>query len=348
MVKADAYGHGLLPIVEFSYNQMNIKSFGLASLGEALCIRRAFPQMEADLYVFSDLDFNNGNLSSDYINNRILPVISNTQQLESILNDRSLLHMPLVLKFNTGMNRLGLSCVDKDLEILVHQLKKHNRKTLYHIMSHFACSGLSMKTNKRNISQMEEFQKIKQFFLNHQITIQRTSISNSGAIEQKIGLDETHIRPGLMLYGPSSLIPKYNNLTCWKAKNISKLVTSILQVAPILKGTPIGYGANPVHESGLLAIIAMGYGDGLRTTYQNAKVLCNGHIGQIVGRVNMDMAQVLFDTNASSQILNGSQVEIFGHDTEFFSDFCIKTKTIPYEVFLGITPRISKRYLIEE
>ena len=55
MVKADAYGHGMIPIVKFSHFELGIKEFGCASVGEALKLREAIPDGQFEIYVFSDV-----------------------------------------------------------------------------------------------------------------------------------------------------------------------------------------------------------------------------------------------------------------------------------------------------
>ena len=106
MVKANAYGHGLAKIVEYSSQQLGLTSFGLASLAEALELRRAEKDYHYELYVFSDLSLSQH--WEQYLEHKLLPVISHMDDLAQVLGCRDCRHLPLVLHFDTGMNRLGL------------------------------------------------------------------------------------------------------------------------------------------------------------------------------------------------------------------------------------------------
>jgi alanine racemase len=342
MVKADAYGHGMVPITNFSYHELGIKEFGCASVGEALRLREEIPDGEFEIYVFSDVQLMLKQATDIYLNYRIIPVISNESNLDYFLESDDFKNFPLCLKFNTGMNRLGIP--DDKAEEVIKKLKINGRKEVYHLLSHFSSASLPMDTNKRNLDQKKRFKELKQKFIDSGIELRKTSLANSGAIEQGAGLEETHIRPGLMMYGPTSMIPKYREKSLWDGKLISSLETSIINSFNIEKGSPIGYGATPCPGKGAVAIIALGYGDGFSTRYQGVKLLHKGMEGQIAGRVNMDMAQVFFEGQDASSFNIGDQFVVWDHSSENFMRICDQSRTIPYEVFIHITNRVPKEY----
>ncbi|EQC45458.1 alanine racemase [Bacteriovorax sp. Seq25_V] len=340
MVKADAYGHGMVPIVKFAHFELGIKEFGCASVGEALKLREEIPDGNFEIYVFSDVQLVLKQAKEIYLNYRIIPVISNESDLDYFLEDQDFKNFPLTLKFNTGMNRLGIHY--SHAEEVVKKLKQHGRKEVYHLLSHFSSASLPMETNKRNIEQRENFKNIKNILKDSGISILKSSMANSGTIEQGYGLEETHIRPGLMMYGPTSLLPQYRHLSKWKGKLISSLETVIINTFDIEKGAPIGYGASPCPGKGKIAIIALGYGDGFSTRYQGVEILHEGNVGKVVGRVNMDMAQIFFE---KGDFHIGDRFVVWDHSSENFSRICDQSKTIPYEVFIHLTPRVPKVYL---
>ncbi|OUR96319.1 alanine racemase [Halobacteriovorax marinus] len=342
MVKADAYGHGVIPIVRHSVTELGITEFGCASLGEALLLRDELFDLEFELYVFSDVQLDLEECAEIYLNRRIIPVISNNEDLDNILENTAFKRFPIFLKFNTGMNRLGLDMLDVDS--ITSKLKEKGRKSIHHLMTHFSSSSLSMKKNKKNIAQRENFSKIKEAFTSAGIEIENSSISNSGAIEQKVGLEETHVRPGLILYGPSSLLPQYSYLGHWTGEIISRLETYIIRFFNVKKGQPIGYGATPCPDDGVVAIIALGYGDGFSTRYIGARLKHKGKIGVVAGRVNMDMAQIFFKKGEVPDLEVGELFTVWDNDLEGFQKFSIETKTIPYEVFIHLTNRVPKIY----
>jgi alanine racemase len=342
MVKADAYGHGLIPIVRYSVTELGIREFGCATLGEALQLRDELYDLEFEIYVFSDVQIELKECAEIYLNRRIIPVISNRDDFDYILGHSDFDRFPLCLKFNTGMNRLGLSLDECDE--LIKAIKLKSRKSIHHLFTHFSSSSLSMKKNKRNLSQIEKFSALKEKFKSEGIKIDNSSISNSGAIEQKVGLEETHVRPGIMLYGPSTLIPKYSQLSCWDGKIISRLETYIIRSFEVTKGQPIGYGATPCPDDGVVAIIALGYGDGFSTRYTGAHLTHNGKVGLVAGRVNMDMAQVFFKKDEVPELNVGDTFTVWGHDSEEFQELTMETKTLSYETFIQLTNRVPKIY----
>lgn len=341
MVKADAYGHGVIPIVRLSFEELGVKEFGVATLAEALRLRLELPDSQFEVYVFSDLQLSINENKEIFKQNRIIPVIATLTDLDYFLNERDFNFFPLCLKFNTGMNRLGI--LAKDVEEVASKIKKSGRKSIHHLMSHFSCASFPI-TNENNQSQMDCFSKIKKVFSENSISIEKTSLANSGAIEQGFGLDESHIRPGLMLYGPSSLNREFRKLSRWTGKNLSTLETYIILTFEIKKGMPIGYGATPCPNDGIIAIIALGYGDGFSTRYQGAHLTHRGHQGLIVGRVNMDMTQVLFPIEAKKDIKIGDNLVIWGNDPKDILNFSDETKTIPYELFCQLTDRVPRIY----
>ncbi|MFZ8932650.1 MAG: alanine racemase [Bacteriovoracaceae bacterium] len=344
MVKADGYGHGMVPLVNFSHNELGIKEFGVATMGEAKSLREELPGQKFEIYVFSDIQFQIESSKELLLNQRILPVISNYRDLEYVLNEKEFKYLPLILKFNTGMNRLGLS--SSKLEDIINLIKSKGRKSIYHLMTHFSSASLSVQNNQ-NQRQVSAFHHIKSEFEKSGLNIERSSMANSGAIEQNFALDETHIRPGLMLYGPKSLIPKLREESHWDGQIVSRLETYIISIFEVKKGDPIGYGATVCPYDGVVAIIALGYGDGFSTRFQGAEIEYRGHIGKVFGRVNMDMTQVLFKPDALKDLKVGEKFEIWNHSQNKILNFSDQTKTIPYELFCQLTSRVPRVYGLE-
>lgn len=340
MVKADAYGHGLSEIVDFSIDELGIKEFGVATLGEALTLRRNFPDKAFEVYVFSDLQIQHRELREQYLENRLIPVIGHMDDLKDLLQDKHFKHLPLCLKFNTGMNRLGLPY--EEVDDVIELLKTHGKKSVFHLMTHMANGSMPMKTNKRNIWQRERFQAIKKAFSEAQIDIQKSSLGNSGTVEQSFSLEETHIRPGLMAYGPTSMAPQHKDKSWWSGEVISDLKTKVINTFHVEKGDPLGYSSIPSPDKGVIAIIALGYGDGLSTRYSGAHLYHKGIKGKIVGRVCMDMTYVLFPEG--TRIERGESFEVWNGDVDKFMELAHETSTLPYELVIQLTARVPRIY----
>jgi alanine racemase len=344
MVKADSYGHGMIPVSRYAHTELGIREFGCATIGEALQLREELNDLEFDIYVFSDIQLELLENADIYLKRRIIPVISNVSELDYILHTPEFKYLPICLKFNTGMNRLGLD--PKETPVVVSKLLQHGRKSVHHLISHYANASSSMSDHQMNVKQRTEFTEIKKFFRDSGIILERTSQSNSGAIEQKVGTpetsDDTHIRPGLMLYGPSSLNSDVKG--AYKGKLVSKLETYILRTFPVKKGDVVGYNSTPCPEDGLIAILAIGYGDGFFNKYSGARLYHKGFEGFIIGRVSMDMTHVFFKKEAIGSISAHEIFTIWGQQEGDLLNFCLDTKTIPYEIFCALLPRVPRVY----
>lgn len=341
MVKANAYGHGLVPVVKFAVENLGITEFGCATSGEAKILRQALPKHKFEIYVFSDVQIEFKNCSELYLNQRILPVLCSIEDLTYVLHNNDFRHFPLCLKFNTGMNRLGIEV--KDQQKVVDLLKKYNRKEIYHLFSHFSSTLLSVKKQRSQL-QYSRFIELKNNFKASGIEIQYSSMANSGAIEQEFALEETHIRPGLMLYGPSSLLDQSIVENPWNAQLVGYLKTYVLQTFEVTRGTPIGYGGTPAYDDGIVALLAIGYGDGIPTYFQGAHLKHYNFEGRVLGRVNMDMMQLFFPKSQKCTIKSGDSFCLWNHDPAIFRELCKQLNVIPYELMCQLMTRISRTY----
>jgi alanine racemase len=340
MVKADAYGHGMVSIVRYAVCELAIKEFGCATIGEALTLRTELPDLEFDIYVFSDVQIELQVCTELYLHRRIIPVISNRQDLEFLLEHNDFRHFPLILKFNTGMNRLGIN--DDQVSDVIRMIKKSGRSSIYHLMTHFATADEDLAQHTLGIKQQNVFENLVREFQTQGIQIERTSRANSGALEQLAGFQDSHIRPGLLLYGPHSVKPDLREKSWWRGQLLSQLETYIINVFKVKKGDTIGYGATHVQNDGVIAVIALGYGDGFSTRYQGVTLKHAGHNGVVMGRVNMDMAQVFFPLQAFEDLKVGEKFVIWNHEVEPFMNLAQQSQTLTYELFCQLSSRVPR------
>jgi len=340
MVKADAYGHGLLPIVKYSYEESGVRSFGVASFEEALTIREEFPEMRCDIFVFSELALDLEHNCDIYLNYRIFPILSSSEDLDIFLKDRRFKNFPLCLKFNTGMNRLGLSC--EEVEEVAGKLKSAGRNEVFHLMSHLANASMPIDKNKRNIHQQKTFFQLKESLRQKGIKIIHSSIANSAALEQGFKSEDDYIRPGLMLYGASSLSPKHKELSIWEGITISKLESTVMRVFQVERGEPLSYGSTPSPDNGKAIILPLGYGDGVSTKYQGAKINFGFSVGHVCARVCMDMITILFSDDTPLE--RGQKLALWDHKKGSLNRLSEEVNIIPYELVIQLTPRLPRFY----
>ncbi len=339
MVKANAYGHGINELTFFANKELSVSRFGCASLAEAINIRKNNPELDCELWVFSDLNFYQEKYLQLYSDYNIVPVIASLSQLKIFLSSSLVNFIPLVLKIDTGMNRLGIGC--DNIEQMLNLLKSHNIKNIKHLMTHFASSYIKLKDGDKTHRQYDLFNQTLKEIRGAGLFVEETSCANSGAIEQQFSLEQSHIRPGLMLYGPSSMIGKN---TSWQGKLISKLKTEVISIDEVRKGMPIGYGGHVCHADGHIVNLPLGYGDGILTSYSGLKFSYQGEVAQIMGRVNMDLVSIFFEKLPPGLTI-GDDFYIWGEDYLSVSDLACRVKAIPYQIFTTISARVPRRYL---
>lgn len=333
MVKANAYGNGLVEITRFAHNELNINTFGVASLGEALSLKKELSDFTGEIFVFSENNLRNPGNVNYYQDKGIYPVLWNVEDFDiAIKND-----LPIILKFNTGMNRLGIDVNDA---ALVAQKLKKKKLSIKHLMTHFSSANLVFKPGDRTEKQLALFKELKEAFKNEKIDIEETSVANSAAIEQKIGLDESHIRPGLMLYGPSGVLRSNQ----YQGKIISSLESEVFHLLKAKKGTPIGYGGHILDSDANIAYLPIGYGDGVPYNLSGLKLDFDFGSARVLGRVNMDMMALKIDSNANIKV--GDRVKLWSADRNFY-DWCNHLKTIPYEIMCAISHRLPRVYRLQ-
>lgn len=335
MVKANGYGNGLIEVSRSLIKDCSVSQLGVASLGEAIEINKQLEHENVQLVVFSDSELENPQAWDWYEHNKIIPVIHRKSDLEIFLSKNNFKNVPLYLKLNSGMNRLGL-----DLEEILPYIKKIKERGVDHLMSHFSGSYQKLKSGDRSHRQLDLFLRMKNELFSSGVEIRASSISNSGAIEQKFGLSESAIRPGLMLYGPWSTEP-----SLWKGKQISRLTTKVIRAFEAKKGTPLGYGINVLGEDSFVILVALGYGDGILTFMSGVEINIKGYRGKIFGRVNMDMTYIVFSPDINGKIIENEIVEIWGHDNTIIPHLSSQMKTNAYQVMTSVSLRVPREYI---
>lgn len=348
MVKANAYGHGLVIVAKALEKNPLTLALGVACFDEAFELRAAGVRKE--VWLFSDAL----ELSEDWINqaikHQLVPIIYSIEKLK--LLTRLLKHKKaksrfrIHLKWNTGLNRLG---IEPSLAEEVRTILKKNFDCieLYGISSHFAESE-SPRSNLTH-QQKEKFSSIVKTF--SALRPQYVHVSNSGAV-----LNENYLkmmkycnaaRPGIGLYGycDDHIIPSQRNILkpvlSWKAK--------ILQKRILKKGDRVGYGGVwKAQQQTQQSILAIGYGDGFPRALSNQSLLLSSNsrgrlkTTPVLGRVSMDLTAIQSD-HLSTNV--GDYVQILGSNHEQGNWMCKQSKKIIYEILTGISDRVPRIYI---
>lgn len=295
MVKAQAYGHGLLPIAKALAPA--VECLGVARLEEAYQCRAAGITTPIAI-------FNSGSTAAEmaWIAEHHCELVLHSQEQLSALAGAKVTHPIRVwLKIDTGLHRLGIT---EQQAAFVYQKLLSCRQVQQPIglLSHFSCADESAST--RTQQQMARFDRLTQGWQGPH------SLAASAAIVQWPQTHREWIRPGLILYGISPLPGVL--AADLGLKPVMTLKSRLLAVREHLANAPVGYGA---HWRSLrdtqLGVVALGYGDGYpRDAPSGTLLLVNGRLVPLVGRVSMDLLTVDLDPTACEQ--SGAEVIAWG------------------------------------
>jgi alanine racemase len=318
VVKANAYGHGLM--------------------------RAAAALAEADGYAVLDLDaaaqlrdagynsrivllegfFDAGELLhfADY---RLTAVVHSLEQVEAIEQ----VHVPrpidVMVKLNSGMNRLGFS--EAEFAAALSRLRECDNVAEIIVMTHFACA----EDDKGVDWQLEMFRRVT---AEARLPV---SLANSATIVRYPELAADWARPGIMLYGASPFAERSaQQLGLRPAMTLSSRIIATQTLEP---GAAVGYGASFVaRERMRIGVVACGYADGYpRHAPSGTPVLVVGCRSSLVGRVSMDMMCV--DLTHVPHAGIGAEVVLWGQGLPV-EEVAAAAGTVSYELLCALAPRV--------
>lgn len=345
VIKANAYGHGVEKVA-LALNAMHKKfaAFAVASMEEAMELRTL--GISTPILLLSG--FRNKVEMDLCLNHKIEPVIHSMYQFEEIdkyLQTEVLSGVGRVwLKFNSGMNRLGL---DKEQALRVYgDLHKHPETEVV-LMSHLASADETENQSAVEFTQRQiaEFDSLKQQIANSTQGPVQASLAASAGI---LSLPQTHhqfVRPGFMLYGGSP----FTNRTAQEIGllPVMTLRARIIAINDVEAGGTIGYGAtHRCEQTTRVGIVSIGYADGYpRSAKNGTPVLVNTKQGQrragLLGRVSMDT--IAIDLTGLDTVKIGDDVVLFG-DGLSADEVARYADTISYELFCKVTKRVEFVY----
>lgn len=328
VIKANAYGHGMLEIADALSYVGGADGFAVARIEEAMLLREH--GIKQPLLVLSG--FTNDHeieLASHY---DLDTVIHSEHQLT--LLEKAHIHKPITvwLKINTGMNRLGVDPTEvrsfnSRLEML-YSIRKPI-KMMTHLLSADNQESLASE------NQIAIFDTATSGFGGEQ------SIANSAGLLGWAMAQRHWVRPGIMLYGASPFITKTAQ-EC-ELLPVMTLMSQVISIRHVPKGQSVGYGATWVApESRRIASIGIGYGDGYpRHAVEGTPLLIAGQEATLVGRVSMDSITV--DVSGCEDVQVGDEVVLWGKGLPI-ERIAEKSATISYELLCGVTSRVPRIY----
>lgn len=333
VVKADAYGHGLVPCAKAALDA-GATWLGVALLEEALTLRGAGITAPILAWLIPP-----GSDFARAIENDIdlaVPSIKSFNEIRSATkNKRARIH----IEVDTGMTRGGF--LDEWDEFLTSDFSEVD---VIGIFSHFARAD--EPENIQNQIQLENFESAIRDLSAVGINPPVVHLSNSAATMKDPASRFTLVRIGIAMYGLSPDIDSLGSPHSLGLRPAMELRAKLHLVKQVPAGAPVGYGATAItHRATVLGIVAMGYADGIPRVSQGVGIFHGKERAPIIGRVSMD--QFVVDLGPDSKAQSGDEVIVFGAGAEgeyTADDWGKSSGSINYEIVTRIGPRVHRIY----
>jgi alanine racemase len=336
VVKADAYGHGLIPVSKVLARQ-GIDYLAVASVNEAESLRAsgiAQPILLLNVCLKNQLD--------SLFRYNITASVSAIEQAR-ILNAKAKSlrkTLKIHLEIDTGMGRFGFWYKDAPKQVKeIFNLPNLDCEGIY---SHFPCADTDINFSR---SQINNFKNLLAILKTQGISFKLVHMANSAGVINCSDSEFNLVRPGLMLYG----LTWDKRITLKLAlKPAMSFMTRIVFLKDVGVGRPISYGRTYVaSKPKRIATLAVGYADGYNRMFSNkASVLIKGKSAKITGRVCMD--HCMADVTNINNLRIGDEVVLFGKlgkEQIFVEDLSLISRTIPYEIVCLAGSRYNRIWL---
>lgn len=337
VVKADAYGHGLEPVVE-RLMRAEVDVFAVANLAEANTIReigKGWPILVLSALLPGE--------ETQAIQLGVMPTVSSIGEVERLQNATAKLkrNIRVQLKIDTGMGRLGVLPADAREVFLA--IRRSSHLQLAGLSTHFADSNADPAYTT---VQRELFLKTLKGLNGWDDTPRLVHADNSAGLDTfPPGGPFNGARVGLLQFGvsphPGSLLATVRTLP------VLTFHTRLSLIKSLPKGHSVSYGrTHRLSKETRVGILAAGYGDGIPTAFSNSgHVLLRGKRCAILGRVTMD--QTVIDLGDLPEAAVGDTATLIGDQgSEAITarEFAFSSHQIPWEAFCAITGRVARFY----
>jgi alanine racemase len=333
VVKADAYGHGLVPTARAALAG-GATYLGVALLEEAIALRDAGITAPILAWLVPP--------GSDYtsaVEHDIDLAASSIIALEEIGAVTSSYRPRIHLEVDTGMTRGGFLTEWGKLD--AHHVANVD---IVGIFSHFARAD--EPDEDQNRVQRNRFVEMVATLESFGYTNILRHLSNSAATLKDPDSAFDMVRVGIAMYGLTPDVHTLGTSSSLGLKAAMSLHAKLHLVKDVPANSPVGYGATAITDRYTkLGIVAMGYADGIPRKAQGAGIFVHGKRAPIIGRVSMD--QFVVDLGPESQAISGEWVEVFGDGVDggyTAEDWGSASGSINYEIVTRIGPRVPRIY----
>ena len=338
VVKANAYGHGAVPVASYLENQVDY--FATATIEEAVELREN--GISAPILI---LGYVSPSQYGDLVEYDITQTIDSYAQALALEKEaaRQNRKAKAHLAVDTGMTRIGFQVTEHDADEAA-KIADLPHIELEGMFTHFSCADQEDKTYCS--MQMEKYDKMTALLAERGVTIPLRHICNSAGIME---FDDHHfemVRSGIITYGiyPSEAVKK-ERLDLIPALSWKSHVIHVKEVGP---GIGVSYGATYVTEKPMtrIATVSAGYADGYPRALSNQGcVLIHGKKAPIIGRICMD--QMMVDVTDIPDVQVEDVVTLVGTDgdeTITIEEIANPAARFDYEMLCDISSRVTRVY----
>jgi alanine racemase len=334
VVKANAYGHGATAVARTAL-RAGAAWCGVATLAEGVALRES--GITAPILV---MGYTPAPLAADALAHDLRLTVYDRGVAEGLARAAAAAEKPcrVHVKIDTGMGRLGV--LPDDARAFVAALLAMKGLVVDGLFTHFSCSEGDAEYTREQIRRFERATTGIDGPVRH--------ACNSGGV---FGFPEAHfdlVRPGLTLYGMSPYDAGREPAAIRQLRPALRWRSEVASVKTLPHGAPVGYSQRYRCEGERrIAVIPVGYGDGMRRTPHNAgEVLVRGQRAPICGTVCMD--QCMIDVTHIDDVALGDEVVLIGtQGAERISadEVAVRTGTINYEVTTALLARPAREYV---
>jgi alanine racemase len=339
VVKANGYGHGAVPVARAALDA-GADALAVARLPEGQALRAA--GVSAPILVLGPSP---PAAAADLAAADLTAAVTSLEGAQALAEaaQRNGVRLPVHVKVDTGMGRLGLLCFPRPdgaraAARAVAEIDRFSGLRLEGVFTHFAAADAADLTFARR--QLDRFHAFLEAMTAEGVAVPFRHAANSGAV---LTLPEAHfdlVRPGISLYGfyPSDEVARDRV----DLRPAMTLKTRLLHLKRVPAGFPVSYGMTyrtPAPTT--LATVAVGYADGLdRLLSSRGRMTVRGRSAPIVGRVCMDLT--MLDVGDVPDAAVGDPVTVFGDGGPPAEEIAALTGTIHYEVVSSVASRVTR------
>ncbi|MDR2476387.1 MAG: alanine racemase [Treponema sp.] len=338
-IKADAYGHGSLPIARAAIDA-GVSCLGVAAVDEAIELRKG--GIDAPILLFSQP------LPGEIpliIQHRLSPLVSDAEFAGFLARAAAAsgVRLPVHLKIDTGMGRIGCAPADAAAlaQTIAHCAWLEYAGTATHLAFADSPAEAAVDYTRRQVDCLHAaLDEIRAAGLDPGVV----HAANSGAVIRHHAAWFDMVRPGLLLYGYASLMDSDMPGPPFKVEPVMELRSVVSLIKPLRQGEQVSYGGIWVApQDTFIGVLPVGYADGLpRRAGNHWQVYIRGKAYPLVGQICMD--QCMVDLGTFGEVKRWDDVVVFGGAAPDASVLAERIDAIPYEITCGIAKRVPLVY----